>query len=276
MNEDTFLALSLTQSLAEKAIDSISSGGKREVRNALELFHTFFNQLEIEYIPFSRGKYISSFNKSYEGLIKKTVARVRKENLKNVIVNTIYEVFLRGNEVNKASGCNPWIHRVHSVDTMAEEVKACNKNGVYAFQINLNRLMYKETFDIMKAHPRCIFYVHIDKYSNELLNYDYLLDNCVYMASCEAYLRVGDRLRAGKQLFGLAIDANECNIETEMEKIEKFEAAGGIFIAFFNKGAKIDNKIYNELFKIRKTVRLDLAFINLNGLIRSIQRKLME
>ena len=139
--DDSFMALSLTESLAQRAIDSIKLGGGREVRNSLALFRSFFERLGLKYVPFYRARYIQTFKVNPYSFIKRLVGYVDKDILKSFITNMVYSVFTKGSSIK--SNDLSWIFDLTYSKNIKKDITSYNDKGVYAFFINTDILCTK-------------------------------------------------------------------------------------------------------------------------------------
>ena len=276
MIKDSFMALSLTQSLAERAIDSIRNGGRREVRNTLELFRSFFTMLDFEYVPFYRARYIQSFKVTPEALIKKIINSVDKEIAKTFIVNMIYSVIYEGRSLHKLNQ-GRWMESLTNSANLEEDISNYNKNGIYAFSVNTDIKCDRELFRAINNHKRCVFFLYSDKYSKKLLNFNIKCENICYILSILAYNNIGTVFNKQGILYGLTKNAQESfSLDDEILELQRLDSEGAMFISYYNKDLKIDNQLYNEIFKIRKSLNIKMALINLNGLYKRVGKRLME
>lgn len=236
MGKQSILTLSAMQTMVGRAIRDLKAGGKRETRNALELFRNYARTpQQQEFWDVIKG-FLTSSETQYRALLQRTILSVREDVLKAVTINLSCNAFSAGKDVIYKNALdhdeNQWIQWLQPSADIQKTVDDWMQKGVFVFLVDVRAYKdYTTQLAELAAHnSRCVFIYII--YTTEHLDFSWVIHTiksaniCVLLAP-DLIPRYAPWLLKHQLLFGVIRDyADIQSPEAELALLQQWIDAG--------------------------------------------------
>lgn len=236
MGKQSILTLSAMQTMAGRVIRDIKNGGKRELRNALELFRNYARTPQQQDFWNVMKGFLTSSETQYQALLQRTTLSVKEDTLKAVTINLSCNAFSAGRDILYKNALNHdenrWIQWLHPSADIQKAVDGWVQKGVFVFLVNVQAYKgYTTQLAELAAHnSRCVFIYVI--YTTAELDFSWVVhaiksaNICVLLAP-DLIPHYAPWLLKHKLLFGVIRDyAHIENPETEYQLLQQWICAG--------------------------------------------------
>ena len=257
------------QTITGKVIRDLKNGGKREIRNAIELCRGL-SRHPVQRDFWDMVRQFTTFPDSqYAPLIRRTAADVREEVLKTWTVNLWYMAFSQGAEIirrdHEYGKEHCWVQWLSCRESLRQQVALWNERGVFVFVLDLvrNGACPEEIFPLLKQNTGSVFLflIHEDGWDEAWLEQVVQFRQAAFLLEPPCLKAMSGMLLENQALFGVLRSYRDVtDPDLEKREVMKWIQQGCVIGAYYMPGGdrKGDTDYYRELVEIRQKADLEI------------------